>query len=735
VRATPAAIGLVVCFFASSAIVGAAAAPPPAEADARKTELAKLAPQLEDVYREMAQAVKEFDRQRFDPQAIIEQVGRDPEKLCDWMRDNVALLPYRGALRGPTGVLMERAGNSLDRSLLLAELLRSVGYEVRLGNAKLTKDQAQQLLQRLAGATKPAERQASPVSPEGQQARDRVRAQTEQLLKAITPAPDAAAAGNRLADALADHWWVQRLSGGKWLDVDTTGLTIATPARVVPYTGLGQTLSLGAQDCHEVELRVVIEAFKGDKLHTETVLKQTLRPAEVFGRTLNFTNSPGEPIKEDDLAHDPAARRRLKADLAGLHVYMPMLRVGDRPFTDASFTTAGDVDHNPTLDPAGKLSSSANKAMSGMFGGLSGDTHAATSPAGVLTAQWLEYEVRVPGRPARTIRREVFDLVGPAARAAGVRQPPNLTDAQKFLRARMLLGLTEIQLQPCEFPPEFLVYVIAKRALRDKDAWLSLVRGEINTRAKRRSFLAKVSDGDDVTPLCAVIRDGLGGPPTFIGSPNIVEHRLWMAEGDGDALVVRRGIDLAATDCDAVGPDAFRARLEQGVADTLAEHLTLGPAALPAENTFAVFEALAAKGAAPVVMRPADGAAALAKLQMPADAKARAAADLAAGQTLVLAGDPDGRWTWWRIDARSGQTVGVMDNGYNADMTEEAKINKWVTDMARVWGEDINAAKLEGASPNQVLSWSRGIPARLSLLEGWQTMLKALTAASLWREG
>jgi len=56
VRAAPAAIGLVVCFFASSAIVDAAA-PSPAELDVRKVELAKLAPQLEDVYREMAQAV------------------------------------------------------------------------------------------------------------------------------------------------------------------------------------------------------------------------------------------------------------------------------------------------------------------------------------------------------------------------------------------------------------------------------------------------------------------------------------------------------------------------------------------------------------------------------------------------------------------------------------------------------------------------------------------------------
>ena len=84
---------------------------------------------------ELEKALRATPCERFDPQAVVELVGRAPEKLAAWVRDNTALFPYRGALRGPVGTLMDRGGNSLDRSLLLAELLQAIGQETRLANA------------------------------------------------------------------------------------------------------------------------------------------------------------------------------------------------------------------------------------------------------------------------------------------------------------------------------------------------------------------------------------------------------------------------------------------------------------------------------------------------------------------------------------------------------------------------------------------------------------------------
>ena len=88
-----------------------------------KEELEQAAQKLAKLSDGLEEAVKEIPRDTFDPKAIIKKVGEDPEKLFEWVRDHTFWVPYRGSLRGPTGVLMDRLGNSLDRSFLLAELL------------------------------------------------------------------------------------------------------------------------------------------------------------------------------------------------------------------------------------------------------------------------------------------------------------------------------------------------------------------------------------------------------------------------------------------------------------------------------------------------------------------------------------------------------------------------------------------------------------------------------------
>jgi len=237
-----------------------------------------------------------------------------------------------------------------------------------------------------------------------------------------------------------------------------------------------------------------------------------------------------------------------------------------------------------------------------------------------------------------------------------------------------------------------------------------------------------------MTPMVALIRNGIGTSNAFIDSPNIVHHRLWMSDGKDDELVLEDGIDLARTSTDAIGPAQFATRLEQGVADTLAEHLALGGNAIAMENTMVVFEAGEAKQVATVVLRSTDGAAGVAKLHMPADVGARATADLAAGNMLIVSGEVAGRWAWWRIDPRTGQTVGVMDTGYNATV-EKSKLEGWIANAAERWGEKITSKTLENASKNQITSWSRGIPAREGLLTNWQTALRAITVNGIRAAG
>jgi len=700
-------------------------------ADVAPKNQAEVLAKLEETYARIEKSVREMPRDHFETVAVIEQVGRDPEALAKWVRENTAELPYRGALRGAAGVLMERAGNSLDRSLLLAELLESSGYAIRLANATLPKDRAEKYLQSMNGRTAA---DVGPASPNVEEARKRVRRRSDELLRLIGgPATEGAKAPGA-AEAVADHWWVQRQEGGKWLDVELSGVAPVTAARTVPFASGVDRLPVTARDCHEVEMRVVIEAFRDGKLQTDTVLKRAMRPAEVLGRSINFSHFLGRSVRADDAGGDAAARDRFKAALVAQEVFAPTLWIDERPTLEASFTTAGEVDRHPNVDPSGVLAKPAGKNIGGLGGALTGNQSAAKA-SGVLTAEWLEYEVKVPGQRAQTVRRPVFDLIGPAARAAGVKQAPELKDADKLRRALGLVAQTQIMLQPCEITPDFAMYRFARMELKDKGLWIATAKGGPGARASYALAMAHLAARDQVTPEVAVIRAAAAPSPakTFIDRPNIVHHRRWLEAKEDGSLVPHADIDLALTNTAVLGgaDEAFRTRVEQGVADTLAEHLALGSGAVGAENTFGLFEAAEGKGAAPAVIKPADGAAALAKLSLPPDAAARAAADLKDGNVIVLVSAEPGRWGWWRVDPHTGQTVGVMDSGYNQAAAErsakEANLQAELQGANNLLKTNVTDDQLMNMSEKAIEEWAKN-PGLAKNLKGLRLDFLALRA-------
>ena len=88
------------------------------------------------------------------------------------------------------------------------------------------------------------------------------------------------------------------------------------------------------------------------------------------------------------------------------------------------------------------------------------------------------------------------------------------------------------------------------------------------------------------------------------------------------------------------------------------------------ENTAAVFATLAQRGSRGMLIRARD-AAAVRELPWPEDEAARVGADIDAGymavvpRQAVLINNVQ-HVGWWRIDPLTGETVGVMDSGYNS---------------------------------------------------------------------
>ncbi|HVR73882.1 MAG TPA: hypothetical protein VMT52_06095, partial [Planctomycetota bacterium] len=116
-----------------------------ADLRARKRERERL----ERLFRAVSAVSLEAPRDAFDPQGVIDRVGREPSRLFAWVRDETIWVPYAGLLRGPEGVLMDRMGNSLDRSLLLARLLQGSGHQARLVQGEIPLERARELLDRL----------------------------------------------------------------------------------------------------------------------------------------------------------------------------------------------------------------------------------------------------------------------------------------------------------------------------------------------------------------------------------------------------------------------------------------------------------------------------------------------------------------------------------------------------------------------------------------------------------
>lgn len=409
----------------------------------------RLADRLDMVDAELQQASARLQRDTFDPAAVVARVGRDPGKLLAWVQKETALVPYLGELRGPVGVLMDRKGNSLDRSLLLAELLQRAGARIRLARATLSADRTRSLAAAIRSAPQASQRSDAPAQPEdvelnrfistyatrfgvdaaalmdrmrdyressdrvGQEATRQAMAQGDELLKLVGAGlqktvedPDA-----RVMRALEDHWWVQRYSGSTWVDLDPAGVAdTAAGGRLTPSATLDPK-DLGDDLRHLVVIRVLIECACGNRLQERQVLEYALRLSEAIGQPVSIQQIPyGNATPDPNLLKAANPGPALRRWLADRTEWMPILTVGSTRLVQSRFTRDGEV-KSPSEPTAAEAFGGLGDALGG------GDD--APPDSGWLTAEMIDYEIRSPGRPVRTERRMLFDWIGEAARSQG----------------------------------------------------------------------------------------------------------------------------------------------------------------------------------------------------------------------------------------------------------------------------------------------------------------------------
>jgi len=693
---------LVMSWSGSLARLAPADSPPPASRPSPEV----VAAEVDRVFAGLAKAASDLPRDTFDPSAIVAAAGEDPARLAAWVREHTWWVPYHGVLRGAMGVQMDRLGNSVDRSLLLAELLRRSGHTVRLARADLDPATADKLLSavrpvpdvRLPGS--PVDRTPQQIADdfvrqfvtpfgidEGRARRhlgdallkgnklteemvSRTAEQAPLLANLVRlPAPAAAPAGPSAAAraAAADHWWVQVQREGRWADLDvmSPAADLASPAPPASTVEFKNDASiLDALPCHEVQVRIIVEQLAGGRLTEHPVLTHVFRPAEMIGRSVRLTHLPADwNDKLDLLAHDGAARFQQLA--AAQTKWVPMLIPGgDTAIYQGSFSDTGEI--------VAKANLNAMKTLGGRIGAIGSaldDPPPAAAADGRLTAEWIEYEIRVPGRPAATVRRQVFDLLGPAARASGNLAGFQVTPAGRLERGMTLLGDLEMLMVPCQLSSQYNTHLALRAALANRPALKGLIVGMYRPQPDNPSeYLSNLSSAPGDLHAFAIARGAANrlGAELYYDTVNIFSmHQFALVEPVDAALQVMacRAFDIVenhlAVRASSRTP-AAQVRLEQGVWDTNTEALLMSGCGR-VQNTATSF-ASAGDGDWLTLRTPED----LPRISAgySPDARQRIADDLKAGRWVVAAGAAGKATGWWRINPATGQTLGIGSTGW-----------------------------------------------------------------------
>jgi hypothetical protein len=599
------------------------------------------------------------DLAHVEPEHFAAALGKDPARIFEFVRDQVAYEPYAGCLRGPRGTLLALAGNSVDRAALLASLLTAAGHRARFVQGQLPDSRVQDLVASVFVQRPDAGRSEPLPAGAGKAAADMLVAGVKRdgkllassLKNAGLPAQADVTSLESLVEETRDHYWVQWWRDGAWVDMDPSfadaapGTAYARP--VATFDALPEALF------HRVDIRIRLEEYTGAKPATREILHYSARAADLSGIDLV-------------LAH--ATERSQGGGGSGLGSF------------SAGSGAAGQV--KPVLIVRGQevagspfWQTAPHKATGAGFESFLGGGEEDAPPVAVAVAEFLQFEFVAPGGRKDSVVREVFDLVGPARRRKGETLAASDVSARTEAAGSHTLTETiyDLFVTTGSLHAAHLENVVSPPAPAEGD----LV--DVRAGLQRVNILfATTSDvllNRTTTPEGGVCR-------FYVDSPRVYIADLSLGPRD-----MRLSMDLRRDQVRAVGTGVrnehlFAAQVLRGVVDGVLERVlidyfassegTTNSSPGTAMSTSLVFE-LAQASNAPIALL--DKNATGLTSDVPADGRARVEAALAAGYValapkgpVAVAGAP--RFAWWQVDRRSGATIAVTDAGLHQDDVE-----------------------------------------------------------------
>ena len=203
------------------------------------------------------------------------------------------------------------------------------------------------------------------------------------------------------------HIWLQVADGEQWSDADPLTASGTAPCEAVfTYDTLPPSLR------HRVRISVVAEMQDASGLSEDVVLDHEVAVEELATSRIAFAFA------------EPNDMRPAQRSPAAAWDYTPMLRIDNHSIEGTAISLP------PIQGTTGSLFEDAAGGLGGLGGGgsdgggalsgLGGDGKASADDEAAVTAMWLEFELTPPSGEAVTVRSEIFDRIGPAARGGQV---------------------------------------------------------------------------------------------------------------------------------------------------------------------------------------------------------------------------------------------------------------------------------------------------------------------------
>jgi hypothetical protein len=584
-----------------------------------------------------------------------------------YVRQNLGVDTYGGALRGPAGTLLAGAGNSVDLMLLMRAAIHVIdpNIPVRFMRAPIS---APPPARRVAEPPMSAEKLAQLSGASIEEVReDPVEASVLTSLQALDAQikeesqwlerQAAVIAQMQSPGAPAEHWWLRAQVGSTWVDLDPV-LEPSDPA----HTQGVEDQALPEALYHRVAIRLILERAAGNAVTEELLYGREWRTADISGEIMSVALAPESLAPEELLLKLPEAKR-----------FQAEIRASDGVQWSRVFDLEGTV-YRAEGSQFVKLSeagvSETGRDVERILGG--GGTRGAP-PTRALTGLRLEVDVTAPGEPSRTHRRWIVDRLDREALAQGqVVMPPEWVD----LTAVRLALLASYRLMPVTGP--------VGDAMITQDFTMLALDPHIRDAARKFFEEGRAVVPDDLNAAAVIHRLRLAHvvhiAQTFgrrgdvsavaFARPGMLLYRESLLPSQG-GVAFEVAIDVMAP---GVVPSAMSSAARYGAALSHGEGLALdaSPASTPAGKLAAARQA----GTRFRVIRTSGDAS---TLRWPATARARLAEQVAGG-FVALAPDVESRdaaaVAWWRIDPRDGVPVATASNGEGQTASEGVFIIK-----------------------------------------------------------